>query len=52
MMMKTAADDETITSKIKRVIHRADPAPGRNGRGERDKRSREKTKDKKKNCCC
>ena len=51
--METAADDETITSEIKRVIHRADFAPGRDGRGERDRRGRGRTKDgKKKKCCC
>ena len=49
MMMKIAANDETITSKIKRIIHRADPAPERDGQGERDKRDRERTRDEKKN---
>ena len=47
-MMKTAADDETITSKIKRIIHRADSASGRDGRDERNKRGREKTRGGKK----
>ena len=42
VVMKTAADDETIAPNIKRVIDRADPAPVREKRGRGGKKNRKK----------
>ena len=41
-MMKANADSETITSKIKRVIHRADSTFDRKKKNKRNKKNRKK----------